>query len=78
MTEDGQHIYRCSHPARKELWNEELQKVALWLQNQSTEPGIRQMIVTMLNRWHGHPNPRHYCHPDNILNGLAEDQHAIR
>ena len=75
--EDGQHIYRCSHPVQTDQWNEELQKLALWLQNQSTEPEIRQMLVTMLQRWHKNPKPNHYCHPDKFLNKLAEDQHEI-
>ena len=46
--EDRQHIYRWSHLAWQEQWNGELQKLALWLQNQSTEPGIRQMLITMI------------------------------
>ena len=75
--EDGHHIYRCSHPIRTDQWNEELQKLALWLQNQSTEPGIRQLLITMLHRWHKNPEPNHYRHPDKFLNKLAEDQHAI-
>ena len=54
---DGQHIYRCSHPVQKDQWIEELQKVALWLQNQSTEPGIWQMLIIMLHRWHKNPKP---------------------
>ena len=72
-----QHIYRCSHPARQEQWNEELQKLAPWLQNQSIEPGIRQMLITMIQQWHQNPTPNHYRHLEKFLNKLAEDQHAI-
>ena len=77
MVEHKQHIYRCAHVVCQDQWREELQKVALWLQNQHSEPGIRQMLIMMLNQWHKNPDPNHYHHLDKILNVLTEDQHEI-
>ena len=47
--EDMQHIYRCTHTARQDQWKEQLQRLARWLQDQSTEPGLQKMLIIMSN-----------------------------
>ena len=76
-TEDLQHIYRCPHVARQDQWKEQLLRLAQWLQEQSTEPGLRQMLIIMLNRWHDHKSASLFRGIDPILNRAAWDQHAI-
>ena len=76
-TEDLQHIYRCPHVARQDQWKEQLLCLAQWLQEQSTEPGLRQMLMIMLNRWHDHKSASLFRGTDLILNRAAWDQHAI-
>ena len=60
-----------------EQWTEELQQLALWLQDQSTDPGIRRLLITMLNQWHNNQDPVSYQGPEAHLKTLATDQQAI-
>ena len=71
------HFYRCPHVARQDQWKEQLLCLAQWLQEQSTEPGLRQMLMIMLNRWHDHKSALLFRGTDLILNRAAWDQHAI-
>ena len=75
--EDVQHIFRCTHQARQEQWKERLQHLTQWLQEQSTEPGLQQMLIIMLNQWHNHNAWSLFRCSDPILNRAAWDQHAI-
>ena len=76
-TEDLQHISRCPHVTRQDQWKESLLCLAQWLQEQWTEPGLWQMLIIMLNRWHDQKSSSLFCGSDPIQNRAAWDQHAI-
>jgi len=49
--EDTTHVWKCQDPRAKEQWASSIEKLAMWMKDQKTHPGITLTVVEYLTAW---------------------------